>query len=334
MNIKVSIIVPIYNVEKYLDRCVISLLNQTYENIEIILVDDGSPDNSPKMCDEYAAGDSRVNVVHKINGGLSDARNAGLEVATGDYILFLDSDDYVELNMIEKLLKVAVTNKSDVVVFGYYADFVDKDESLLSTRNFPSINKSYSLDSFNEIPLNSDMIGLLGYAWNKLYNSKVIKSNNMKFTKGISLVEDMVFNGPVLMKCNNISFVEDMFVHYMQRPRVTLGNKFYDNFFDLKLMAIDSIEKLLLHWKIQNEIVNENRLSSEFSALKSVVRLLSNADNYNMKEKKDYLKKLFKKDKIKIVLKSVRLLYKKDKLIRFLMKTKNYQVLLKLYQNK
>lgn len=95
-NPKVSIIVPIYNVEKYLDRCMASLLNQTLEDIEIIMVDDGSPDRCPKMCDEYAKKDSRVKVVHKKNGGLGYARNSGLDVATGEYVAFVDSDDYVD----------------------------------------------------------------------------------------------------------------------------------------------------------------------------------------------------------------------------------------------
>ena len=97
MNSLISVIVPIYNVEKYLDKCVDSIINQTYKNLEIILVDDGSPDNCPKMCDDYAKKDSRIKVVHKENGGLSDARNAGMKVATGEYVSFIDSDDWIDL---------------------------------------------------------------------------------------------------------------------------------------------------------------------------------------------------------------------------------------------
>lgn len=107
-NVKVSIIVPIYNVEKYLDRCMQSLLNQTLKEIEIVLVDDGSPDNCPKMCDEYAKKDSRVKVVHKQNAGLGYARNSGLENATGEYVAFVDSDDYVDINAYEMSFIYAV----------------------------------------------------------------------------------------------------------------------------------------------------------------------------------------------------------------------------------
>ena len=332
MSIKVSIVVPIYNVEKYLNRCLKSLLDQSYSNIEIILVNDGSPDKSPEMCDEYARTYQNIKVVHKVNGGLSDARNAGLEVATGEYIMFIDSDDYAETNMIEKLLDIATLNNSDVVIFGYFSDHVDENENLLFTRDIQAINCNYNKKSFKEIPIVDEMIGLFGYAWNKFYKSDVIRFNNMKFIKGISLVEDIVFNGPFLMQCENISFVEDMFIHYMQRPRITLGNKFYENYFDLKLMAIESVENLLVHWNKSEKEVIENKRNAEFNALKSTVRLLSVANNYDNKEKVEYLKKLFNVTDTQLLLKSINVDNKKDKLIRFLMKTKRYQVLIKLYQ--
>ena len=111
----ISVIIPVYNVEEYLDECVQSVLNQTYKNLEVILVDDGSPDRCPQMCDEYAKVDNRVKVVHKQNGGLSDARNAGLEIATGDYIGFIDSDDFIERNMYEVLLDKLQSAGTEVV---------------------------------------------------------------------------------------------------------------------------------------------------------------------------------------------------------------------------
>lgn len=111
----ISVIVPIYNVEKYLARCVDSIINQTYKNLEIILVDDGSPDNCPKMCDDFAKKDSRISVVHKENGGLSDARNAGMKIASGECIVFVDSDDYIHCNMIDKMYGVMLKDGSEVV---------------------------------------------------------------------------------------------------------------------------------------------------------------------------------------------------------------------------
>lgn len=120
--VSVSIIVPIYNVEQYLDECVKSIISQTYKNIEIILVDDESPDNSPAMCDEYAKSDERVKVIHKKNGGLSSARNAGLDIATGDYVLFIDSDDYITNDFVEQLLHTAAASKADIAMCNFTSD--------------------------------------------------------------------------------------------------------------------------------------------------------------------------------------------------------------------
>ena len=113
----VSVIIPVYNVEKYLEKCVLSVLNQTYKNLEIILVDDGSTDSSSELCEKLKTLDNRIIVVHKINGGLSDARNAGLNVCKGDYIFFLDSDDYIKSNTIEILTNIMYKDNSDLVLF-------------------------------------------------------------------------------------------------------------------------------------------------------------------------------------------------------------------------
>ena len=129
-NSKISIIVPIYNVEKYLRKCIDSILNQSYDNLQIILVDDGSPDNCPKICDEYLNKDNRIQVIHKSNGGLSSARNAGIKVANGKYIAFIDSDDYIELNMIEKLVNAIEKSNADLCICGIR--WVNKDGTLFT----------------------------------------------------------------------------------------------------------------------------------------------------------------------------------------------------------
>ena len=161
----ISVIVPIYNVEKYLDRCVDSIINQTYKNLEIILVDDGSPDNCPQMCDDYAKKDSRIKVVHKENGGLSDARNVGMEVATGEYVSFIDSDDYISLDFYETLLETIVDNDSDIVECGvvkFYEDnSFDKYSDDLKVTNYDTVDGLEGL--INENPFKQ-------HVWNKLYN--------------------------------------------------------------------------------------------------------------------------------------------------------------------
>ena len=132
----VSVIVPIYKVEKYLGKCVDSIINQTYKNLEIILVDDGSPDNSGKICDEYAKKDNRIKVIHKENGGLSSARNAGLDVATGEFIAFVDSDDRIHLDFVEKLYRAIKEENADIASC-YVESFIKK--LLLKARGSSSI---------------------------------------------------------------------------------------------------------------------------------------------------------------------------------------------------
>ena len=169
----VSIIVPVYKVEKYLDRCVESLVNQTYKNIEIILVDDGSPDNCPEMCDAWAQKDSRIVVIHKENGGVSSARNKGLESARGEWIWFVDSDDYVELFALEKL--VPMTDNSDLIIFDTRIDeLYVKDDRFF--------DNYYFMYRFGFGPCN------------KLYKKSIITENNLKFDVEEAIGEDLLFN--------------------------------------------------------------------------------------------------------------------------------------------
>ena len=126
-NTKISVIIPIYKAEKFLDKCIGSVVGQTYENLEIILVDDGSPDNCPAICDSWAEKDRRIKVVHKENGGLSSARNAGLDVVTGEYFGFIDSDDWIEKDFFEFLITNALKENADISRCGLYLDYEDDD---------------------------------------------------------------------------------------------------------------------------------------------------------------------------------------------------------------
>lgn len=153
MSSLVSIIVPVYNVEKYLARCIDSLINQTYKNLEIILVNDGSPDNSGTICDEYAAKDNRVQVVHKNNGGLSSARNAGLDICTGEYVCFIDSDDFISAYFVEYMLEKMVTYNCEIVKCSFVkgtknafvGEDVENDECLVISGNEATYSRHYSV---------------------------------------------------------------------------------------------------------------------------------------------------------------------------------------------
>jgi len=167
---KISVIVPVYKVEKYLNRCVESICKQSYSNLEILLVDDGSPDSCPQMCDEYAKADSRIIVIHKENGGLSSARNAALEVATGDYVICVDSDDYIHPRAVEKLYQACVMYQADIAM-GLH--FVEKGEKLLIEDPVVDEVEIYSAVEALQVLLADKK--MRNYAWNKLYKRELFE---------------------------------------------------------------------------------------------------------------------------------------------------------------
>ena len=216
MDSLISVIVPIYNVEKYLDRCVDSIINQTYKNLAIILADDGSPDNCPKMCDDYAEKDSRIKVVHKENGGLSDARNVGMEVATGEYVSFIDSDDYISLDFYETLLETIVDNDSDIVECGvvkfYENEKFDKYNDDLKVTNYDTVDALDGLIS--ESPFKQ-------HVWNKLYKSSV--ALDIPYAVG-KLNEDEFWTYQIFGKAKKVTRINKTMYYYFQRGSSIMGN--------------------------------------------------------------------------------------------------------------
>lgn len=215
MNPLISVIVPIYNVEKYLARCVDSIVNQTYKNLEIILVDDGSPDSCPRMCDDYAKKDSRIKVVHKKNGGLSDARNAGMAVATGEYISFIDSDDYVSDDFFECLLAVMNKENSDIaecsVVKFYEDNHFDEFNDHLSVKTYDTQDAMSALIAEN--PFHQ-------HVWNKLYKTELVK--NIPYAVG-KLNEDEFWTYQVFGRANKVARLNKTMYYYFQRNSSIMG---------------------------------------------------------------------------------------------------------------
>ncbi len=208
-----SIIVPVYNVEKYLNQCVESIVNQTYSNFEIILIDDGSPDNCPKMCDEWAKKDSRIKVVHKKNGGLSSARNAGINSASGDYILFADSDDFYNSSDTLMVLKNKIEDtKSDIVVFGCTDWNMITDKTVIS-------RSGYDLDLINQGDKEKTFHYLLsqkmlpGGATIFCTSRSLIEDNQIRFKEGIQ-DEDYDYVLSVFMYSSSIYAVDNPFYTY------------------------------------------------------------------------------------------------------------------------
>lgn len=219
----VSIIIPIYNADKYISRCMDSILKQTYNNLEIILIDDGSSDNSPKICDEYAKRDKRITVYHKTNGGSGTARNLGLDKANGNFIMFIDSDDYIESNTIEKMVAEAI-NGYDIVCVGF--DRVDEKTSKVYSKemiNLPfdqlELTKSNLMESAFLSPA----------CWGKLFTKEIIK--NVRFTN--NTIEDIIFFVEMIPEVSKIKFIKEIQWHYMVNSEsliMTIKEKNVDNF--------------------------------------------------------------------------------------------------------
>lgn len=203
----ISVIVPVYNVEVTLDRCVNSIVHQTYSNLQIILVDDGSPDNCPEMCDVWASRDSRIEVIHKANGGLSDARNVGIANAVGQYIMFVDSDDYIELNSIQILVDTMQREHADLVICSIAeenADGKDQDNgSIIEHEMACDAHQCFRLSSWNWqfIP-----------AWNKLYTASLWQ--NVRFPQGYIHEDEFVFH-EIVNQCSTIVVLPDRLYHYV-----------------------------------------------------------------------------------------------------------------------
>ena len=218
MSEKVSVIIPVYKVEKYLNRCVESVVNQTYSNLEIILVDDGSPDNCPQMCDEWAVKDERIKVIHKENAGVGIARNSGMKMATGDYLMFVDSDDYLSLNAVMVLLTRMKSDQSDMAE-GKHVDICDDgriDDTFCSWMRNQTLTKQEVLRR-----MGSDQ-RIIVMACMKMYRKEVF--DDIRFP-ALSCGEDCWIFSDVIEKCNRISIVEDLVYYYYQRADSILHQK-------------------------------------------------------------------------------------------------------------
>lgn len=214
----ITVIVPIYKVEPYLDRCVRSIVDQTYTNLEIILVDDGSPDNCPTMCDAWAAKDSRIKVIHKANGGLSDARNAGLAAATGDYIAFVDSDDWIAPEMLERLYEAIQRDESDIAACAVEMVWEDDTPSrMLTVRENRVLEREEAQSAlFSEKLLKHPV-------WYKLYRGETI--HDIPFEVG-KYHEDVFWSYQAVGKAKSVSLIDYVGYFYTQRPGSIMGESF------------------------------------------------------------------------------------------------------------
>lgn len=221
---KVSIIVPIYNVEKYLDRCIKSLINQTLYDIEIVLVNDGSTDSSKKIAEKYSKIDNRIVLINKENEGGSIARNTGLNLATGEYIMFLDSDDYYEPNCVEESFLKIVNDGSDVVVFG--SKHIDEEGNIIK-EIIPKETKGMYIKEHPEI-----LMSIENCTWDKIYKSSLFKDNHLKYPENL-YYQDFGITFCIMANVNKISFTSKTLINYIVNRKGSITSEISDRLYDI-----------------------------------------------------------------------------------------------------
>lgn len=224
---EVSVIVPVYQVEQYLRQCLDSILKQTFQDMEIILVDDGSKDNSGKICDEYALKDNRVKVIHQVNKGLSDARNTGMNQMSGKYFMFVDSDDYISELMVEKLYEKAEETGADIVCCNFEYFWKNNEKASYSTKQRSEVLNSSEIFNHRK---NEKNYGFWTVAWNKLHKSSSM--NSFRFRSG-KIHEDEFWANDIYQKDLKVVTIEDSLYYYRQRHNSIVNIKNIKKEFDL-----------------------------------------------------------------------------------------------------
>lgn len=324
---KVSIIIPVYNTEKYLEECIESVITQTYKDLEIILVDDGATDSSPEICEYYAKKDSRIQVIHKENGGLSDARNTGIRNCNGDYVMFLDSDDYWDdEQLLKKLIEQLQKRPVDVLNFRYKKYMEDEQNYISCLESFDDMTGNSKEDILEQM---LDHGLYISSACNKVLNADFLKKNQLYFRKGITS-EDIDWCARVLVSCRSLWYMNEEVYVYRQREHSISHSLTYKNIYDLSHNIKECI-------KIGRGISKDSRfyrLYHDFVAYQYGTLLLSNNLVADLRVKKimeemrqyQWLLKYHRNKKIKLLyyVKSVVGYYNLIRFLRLYCKIRNY----------
>lgn len=332
---KISIIVPVYNVENYIKRCLDSLVNQTFKDIEIIIVNDKTPDNSMDICYEYARNDSRIKIFNKqINEGLGITRNFGIEKSQGEYISFVDSDDYVSLNMCEKLYNTAKNCNADVVYGGIYYD--DSNGNIKAKKYTDDVRiirdrdvKQLLLDLIATKPKEKDDTIMEVSVWKAIFKREIFVNQNIRFvSERVFISEDVIFNIDYLSKCNCIAVIPDCIYYYSVNPK-SLSKVFRtDRFKKVKELYYEIVSKL-------DDLYDKNDYQERTDrfliarARTNAKKIIKHKNIIGKKESREALKEICNDNELCKILNKYPIfsLPKKYALIALLMKHKNYSIL-------
>ena len=274
----ISVIIPVFKVESYLERCVDSVINQTYKNLEIILVDDGSPDNCPQMCDNYAKADKRIKVVHKKNGGLSDARNAGTQIASGDYVIYVDSDDYIELDTIDTLYNNLKTHNADIS-FASFSTFSNETISNKNTAN--EVEVLNTTDAMMRFATKGAVEFVV--AWCKLYKKELLSKTPFPVGK---LHEDEFSTYKIFAKANTIVKSSSSLYNYYIRSGSIMQSKKLQNYIDI----FEAVNERFDFYKTNFKEIYKPFMQKHFAAIVNTFMYMNGFKELSHSQKKFYLK--------------------------------------------
>ena len=253
---KVSFVIPVYNADKYIEKCVNSILNQTYGNKEIILVNDGSKDNSLALCERLSCDYENITCINQINSGPSSARNTGIEASSGDFLQFVDADDYIDFDMTQQLIKRIRDDNSELVICGYRNIYLNNDRQVNKLDNNMDISEIFTQKGLAKYFYKFFTIPFVNSLCNKLYKSNVINENGIRFDKSLSLGEDLLFNLGYLKCCDKISIESSCYYNYLHRNSETLSNKYYAEKFENQSLLFNNVRDFL---KSNNEYNQDNK---------------------------------------------------------------------------
>lgn len=320
---KVSVVMPVYNVEKFVEKAINSVLNQSYENFELILVNDKSTDKSLEILKKYEEKDSRIKVVDKpVNEGLGYARNSGMEVATGDYIYFIDSDDYVEPNLIEECVKSIEENQSDVVIFGYSED-QENNGVTTEVKEFKTESLIAERDEFKKEFCKLYEKTIIHSTCNKFYKLSILRNNHLKFLK-VSMCEDVFFNLQFFKVVERVTIIDKIFYHYMKRNIETLIVKYNPQRFEFMCDVHRQVLELVKGYGVDTK-ENIELLSKIYlrTVIFCIIQLFNKNTNLSKKKRIEIIREIVDDDLVQRALNFNRYLGKSEKIYAYMIARKN-----------
>lgn len=282
----VSIIMPVYNVQDYVEQAVRSVLLQSYKDFELIIVNDGTQDDSMSIIRKLSLEDQRITIIEQKNKGLSAARNTGLKAASGQYVCFIDSDDEVSLDLLTVAMNHTVDNDLDVLMYGMVIQRVDQNEEVYSQKQITLEKRVYGRQDLEHYSLNEQSVELIGYATNKLYRRELLLQHDIQFNESLPFLEDLDFNEKVLCKISTLKTVDQCLYYYKRRNRSTLIKTYQERHFELQLKGIVSREAIFKEWGIKEEEIERSIARLHMQAIRgSCSNLFHNLNGLSLNDK-------------------------------------------------